>query len=146
MKPVAIAAVLLAAGCGQPEGGAPDASKASALAGLPAPYNTADLDHGKALFAQCRACHTVVKDGANMTGPNLYGVFGRQAASKEGYDYSDALEAAAFTWDASRLNDWIAAPRTYLPGTKMTFLGFPEEKDRIDLIAYLKVETGYAKP
>ena len=30
-----------------------------------------------------------------------------------------------------------------MPGTKMTFAGLHDPKDRIDLIAYLKVETGY---
>ena len=30
-----------------------------------------------------------------------------------------------------------------MPGTKMTFMGVKDAKDRVDLIAYLKVETGY---
>jgi cytochrome c len=30
-----------------------------------------------------------------------------------------------------------------MPGTKMSFAGLHDTKDRIDLIAYLKVETGY---
>ena len=140
---------LLVAGCGQPSGksGAEPAASAPnpAAAALPAPYNTADLDHGKALFAQCRSCHTIAKDGANMTGPNLHGLFdNRQVATHPDFKYSDALKAATFTWDAQHLNDWIAAPRTYMPGTKMTFLGFTDPKDRTDVIAYLMLET--AKP
>lgn len=130
--------------CGKPaeEAKAPGAPN-PALAGLPPPYNTADVDHGKQLFAQCRSCHSIAEGGADMTGPNLHGMFGRKAGGKEGYKYSPAMAAAGFTWDAAHLDGWLAAPRTYLPGTKMTFLGMAEEKDRVDLIAYLKTETGF---
>ena len=48
-----------------------------------------------------------------------------------------------FTWDAEHLDKWLSSPRDFLPGTKMTFAGLHDAKDRIDLIAYLKVETGY---
>ena len=137
-------AALLLTACGQ-DSAADDAATKAKLASLPAPYNTGDYANGKVQFAPCRSCHTVVQDGANMVGPNLYGVFGRKAGAKADYVYSDALKNAGFTWDAQHLNDWIAEPQTYLPGTKMTFVGVPEEKNRIDLIAYLKVESGYAK-
>ena len=40
----------------------------------------------------------------------------------------------------------LAKPKDYLPGTKMTFVGLPEEKDRTDLIAYLKIQTSVKKP
>ena len=39
-------------------------------------YAGADVINGRAKFELCRACHTIAKDGPNMTGPNLYGVFG----------------------------------------------------------------------
>lgn len=122
------------------------AEKAAVLASLPAPYNTADIDNGKAKFAMCRSCHTIVEGGANLTGPNLHGVFGRKAGALENYKYSDAVKNAGFVWDAEHLDKWLAEPRTFLPGTKMTFAGLKAEKDRIDLIAFLKVETGYKAP
>lgn len=121
----------------------PDAEKQALLAALPAPYNTGDLVNGKAKFALCRSCHTIVEGGPNMTGPNLYGVFGRKAGTHGDFNYSDAVKNAGFTWDAEHLDKWLNNPRTFLPGTKMTFAGLRQEKDRIDLIAYLKVETGY---
>ncbi|MDZ4374150.1 MAG: cytochrome c family protein [Phenylobacterium sp.] len=147
---------LAAAACGQaPEtaGGdkpeAPkltDAEKQAVLASYPAPYNTADLANGKSKFALCQSCHTVTPGGANMTGPNLHGVFGQPAASKAGYKYSDALKATGWVWDATHLDNWLAKPQTYVPGTKMSFAGVHDAKDRSDLIAYLMVETGYRVP
>jgi len=119
-----------------------DAEKAERLAALPAPYNTGDLENGRKRFALCRSCHTITPGGPNMTGPNLYAVFGRKAGSKEGFNYSDAVKNAGFTWDADKLDHWLTNPQTFLPGAKMPpVAGLKEEKDRIDLIAYLKVET-----
>src|SRR5690606_30034754 len=116
-----LAAALLLTACGR--GGQPEATDPAVqarLAALPAPYSAADLGNGKVKFAQCRSCHTIVEDGADMTGPNLHGLFGRQAGAKPGYNYSEALKAAGFTWDPQRLDAWIANPRTFLPGAKMT--------------------------
>lgn len=150
---------LALSGCGQGEtttpnqaGAAPaatrpaptEAEKLAQLASLPAPYNTADLENGRRVFARCRSCHTLPEGAPNMTGPNLWGVFGRQAGGREGYNYSTALKSADFAWDAERLNEWLANPRTFLPGNKMSFAGIPDETDRRDVIAYLKTETGYA--
>ncbi len=85
---------LVLAGCGQ--GGSSSSSQPAAppppltpaqvktlVDTLPAPYNTGDPEAGKADFTQCAACHTTVQGGPNMTGPNLYGIFGRKAASAQ---------------------------------------------------------------
>lgn len=112
-----------------------------ALAALPAPYNTADLENGQRKFALCRSCHTITEGGPNMTGPNLYGVFGRTAGTAEKFNYSDAVKAAGFKWDAAHLDKWLADPRADLPGNRMTFVGLKDPKDRTDVIAYLMIET-----
>ncbi len=118
----------------------PEQAKAL-IATLPAPYNAADLDNGKHKFAQCLSCHTTAQGGPNMTGPNLWGVFGRKAGSRDGFAYSDGLKAAGWTWDAAQLDKWITDPRADIAGTKMTFFGIKDPKDRVDVIAYLKSET-----
>jgi cytochrome c len=120
--------------------------KAALLAALPAPWNEADLDNGRRAFARCRSCHTITEGGPNMTGPNLYGVFGRRAGVHPGFNYSSAMKAADFTWDGARLDDWLENPRTFLPGNKMSFAGIPDATDRRDVIAFLKVEAGYSPP
>ena len=117
--------------------------KQKILASLPAPYNTADIDNGKTKFGLCQSCHTIAPGGANMTGPNLHGVFGKKAAAHPDFKYSDALKNAGFVWDGPHLDQWLAKPQTFLPGTKMTFAGLKDAKDRTDLIAYLMVETGH---
>ena len=133
----------------QPSAGAPAPAQLTpeqvkeAQEHLPAPYNTADLSNGESKFALCQTCHTLVEGGPNMTGPNLHGVFGRKAASLAGFNYSDALKAAGWTWDAAHVDTWITDPKVAAPGTKMTFVGLKDPKDRTDLIAYLMVQTGY---
>jgi cytochrome c len=155
---MAACAVLALAACGQPQtsssnqtmgtgetGPAPppltDAQKKALIAELPPAYQTADLGAGEAKFAVCRSCHTNGFGGQDMTGPSLWGVFGRKAGSKPGFTYSDDLKNAGWTWDADRINQWIANPHAVLHGTKMTFIGMPDPQDRINLVAYLKVTT-----
>jgi cytochrome c len=152
---IAVFALGLAA-CGQDGGeAAPSApvrpaptpeQKTALLAALPAPWSEADLDNGRRVFARCRSCHTITEGGPNMTGPNLYGVFGQPAGARPGYNYSTAMKQADFIWDGARLDDWLENPRTFLKGTKMSFAGIPGADDRRDVIAFLKVETGYATP
>jgi len=118
-----------------------DAQRATLLAALPAPYNTADLEHGAKVFARCKACHTATPNGPNMTGPNLYGVIGRVAGTHPGFNYSKAVKGAGFAWDDDHIDHWLTNPRTFLPGNKMTFPGLPDATDRRDVIAYLSVEA-----
>jgi len=118
-----------------------DEQKKTLVATLPAPYNTGDLSNGEAKFAICKSCHTLTPGGPDMTGPNLSGVFGRKAGAKGGYHYSDAMKGQNITWDAAELDKWLADPKAMVPGTKMTFVGFKDPKDRVDVIAYLKAET-----
>lgn len=159
---VGLGAAALLAGCGQkseapvmpssaplsvtPESAASSAPAAPTpeqqkmLAALPAPYNTGDPVAGEAKTAQCKSCHTFVKGGPNLTGPNLWGVFGSKSAEVAGFSFSDGMKAAHLTWDAPTLDKWIASPKDLVPETKMTFLGVKDPKDRQDIIAYLALQ------
>lgn len=118
----------------------PEEAKA-VVAALPAPYNTGDVENGKTQFIKCKSCHSIAPDGRNSTGPGLYGVVGRKAGTHPGYAYSDALKAAGYAWDPAHLDPWLADPRGTLPGTKMSFIGLPDAKNRADLIAYLATQA-----
>ena len=155
---IAVAFVLLAA-CGPnaaPSDGAPSdsaprapAAEAAAdpaalqaqVAALPPPYNTADYEAGRRVFAQCRSCHTIDEGAGNRVGPNLHGVFGREIGSAEGFTYSQAVQDANFTWTAEQLDHWLQNPQTFLPGNRMAFAGVRDETQRRDLITYLMVES-----
>jgi cytochrome c len=156
-----IAALLLVVACGNggqssssggqtaaPAPSAPvtltDAQKKALIAQLPATYQAADLSNGEAKIAICRSCHSFNQGGEDMTGPNLWGIFGRKAGSKAEFSYSDAMKAAGWTWDADRIDQWITNPRAVLPSTKMTFVGMPDPNDRRDVVAYLKTITSPA--
>ncbi len=154
-------AVLVLAACGQPAPtapapaaeapvGTPEAAAAegpsaediqAALAALPAPYNAANYEAGRRVFAQCRSCHTIDEGAGNRVGPNLHHVFNREIGTAEGFTYSEAVQGADFTWDASHLDQWLTNPQTFLPGNRMAFAGVRNETQRRDLIAYLMVET-----
>ena len=139
--------VLLLASCSGGGGAADLSPQAKALlAELPAAYRGADVENGRAVFNLCRSCHTAISGGAVITGPNLHGVFGRKAAGAAGYAYSAALRATGWTWDAGRLDAWIKNPQAAAPGTKMTFAGIEDAKDRRDLVAYLRLATADAAP
>lgn len=119
----------------------PSPEDAKILASLPTPYNEGDLANGRRQFAKCRSCHVIEKGGDNRVGPALHGVFGRTAGSAAGFNYSPALKGAGFVWDAGKLDQWLADPKGFLPGNRMTFVGLKQEKDRRDVIAYIKVES-----
>ena len=99
-----------------------------------------DPEQGKKAFAKCRACHQL-EAGKNGVGPSLKGVFGRKSGTAEGFKYSDAMKAKAVTWDEKTISEYIADPKTYVPGNKMVFPGIKKESEVADLIAYLKDAT-----
>jgi cytochrome c len=94
-----------------------------------------DAAAGKAVFAQCAACHSV--DGSNGAGPSLKGIVGRKAGSFEGFRYSRAMKGAGYAWDAAKLDAYLADPQKALPGNVMPFSGITDAKQRADLVAYL---------
>ena len=117
------------------------AQNQTAIAALPAPYNAANYDAGRTVFAQCRSCHTITNGGMNMVGPNLHGVVGRHIGVAPNFNYSPPVKAADFSWDAEHLDRWIDNPQAMIPGTRMGFAGVRDATQRRDLIAYMMVES-----
>lgn len=97
-------------------------------------------DPGAQAFAQCQACHTVQKGGRNGIGPNLNGLFGRQAGSAPGFSYSPALKASKLRWDDKTLNDFLANPQRKVPGSRMP-ISVSDPVKRAAIITYLKAQT-----
>lgn len=102
---------------------------------------SADPENGKAVFNKCAVCHTNNKDGANKVGPNLWGIVNAKTARHTEFAYSNAMAKRGQeggTWGYESLYRYLYAPAKYVPGTKMAFAGIKNDKDRADLIAYLR--------
>jgi cytochrome c len=99
-----------------------------------------DVDAGKKVFNQCRACHVLDKT-TNRVGPHLGDVIGRKAGSVEGFSYSDAMKNSGITWDEESLAKYLKDPKGFIAGNKMAFAGLKKDDDLKNLIAYLKEES-----
>jgi len=97
----------------------------------------ADAERGEKMAKKCRTCHSLDQGGPNKVGPALWGVVGRPRGTHEGYKYSDAMASAGGTWSYEDLNRFLTDPKAMVPGTKMS-VKLTREKDRLDLIAYLR--------
>ena len=80
----------------------------------------ADVEHGKALYVACVACHTERPDAL---GPSLKGVFGRKSAALEDFRYSNPMKRADLVWDEENLRAYISDPKEKVRGNRMPFAG-----------------------
>ena len=96
----------------------------------------ADVEHGKALYQTCAACHTERPDAL---GPSLKGVVGRKSAALDDFRYSNPMRRANLVWDEDNLRAYIQDPQTKVKGNRMPYGGLSDPKDVDDIIAYLKV-------
>jgi len=98
-----------------------------------------DGSRGAELFRKCEACHTVTPDGGHRAGPTLYRVFGRVAGTHPGYAYSETLRESDLVWTEETVSRLFEiGPDELVPGSKMPLQRMPDERDRAELIAYLK--------
>ncbi len=103
-----------------------------------------DIAKGKKLAKKCTTCHTLQKGGKNRLGPNLFGVFGSSAASVKGYKYSKAMASSGIVWNEATFTEFLLKPKKLIKGTKMSFAGLKNAKQRADLVAYFKSLTDAA--
>jgi cytochrome c len=105
-----------------------------------------DLARGELLSLACQACHTLDAGGAHLIGPNLHGIFGRQAGTVPGFEYSAALRATDLVWTPTAVEAWLADPSGFIVGNNMAFTGYQSERDRRDLVAFLVRATTVLDP
>ncbi|WP_026379261.1 c-type cytochrome [Afifella pfennigii] len=108
---------------------------------------TGDPAAGEKVFKECRSCHQVGAGARNGIGPHLDKLFGRQAGSLEGFAYSLSLRrkgSQGLVWNEETLDIYLSKPQAYVPGTRMSFRGMPDEQARHDLIAYLREASAEA--
>ncbi|MEZ5752748.1 MAG: c-type cytochrome [Paracoccaceae bacterium] len=140
----------VAANAAAPEGGegaAPAAApaepvvqEAAAEPAMPA-LDPALVAAGEGLWRQCRSCHQIGEGARNGTGPALTGIVGHPAGAVDGFRYSGPMQEAGangLVWDAEHLDAFLADPRGYMPGTRMSFRGLRSAEDRAAMIAYLQ--------
>jgi cytochrome c len=98
----------------------------------------ANLDAGSKSARVCRACHSFDEGGAAKIGPPLWDVVGRDIASSDDFTYSNALAGKEGEWSYQALDEYLAAPKEWAPGTKMAFVGVKKPEDRANVILYLR--------
>lgn len=106
---------------------------ASGLLGVYVPSAAAQE---KKAIETCLACHAV--DKSSRLGPSLAGVVGRAAGSIPEFRYSRAMRNAKLVWDEKTLDAYLADPQKVIPGNAMPFAGIRDDKERAEVIQYLK--------
>jgi len=122
------------------------AAETEEAAAEPAAEETAALDPelvaaGEKVFRQCKACHQVGDGAKNRVGPQLNGVMGRTIGGVEDFRYSKTMAAMGEegqVWDEESMAAFLADPRGYVKGTKMSFRGLRKDDDIAAMTEYLK--------
>lgn len=126
------------------------AAALSALALATPVFAEGDAAAGEKAFNRCKSCHmiangddTIVRGG--RTGPNLYGLVGRQAGTYEGFKYGDSIVAAGeagLVWDEETFVTYVQDPKAFLAdylddSSARSKMSFKLRKGGEDIYAYL---------
>ena len=122
-------------------GGAVEAVEADPTFNHPDFIAAMDVARGEKVFKKCQSCHNADKGGANGTGPNMWGVMGRQMGTHNGFAYSAAMQSKAAPWTWEEMNGFLIKPQDWLPGTAMNYIGLKKWEDRAAVMAYLNTKT-----
>lgn len=106
----------------------------------------ADVEAGQRRARACTACHAFEAGGPNKVGPNLWNIVNAPKAQVPGFSYTDALAGIAEPWGYHELNLFIADPRAYAPGTKMSYGGMRNVNHRAELIAWMRTRADSPAP
>ncbi len=104
-------------------------------------YPAGDSVAGAKVFKKCKACHIVGAGAKNRVGPHLNDIIGRNIGAIDGFKYSKGLMDFAMenpVWTESLLDAYLLNPRQVIKGGRMAFAGLRKEKDRHNIIAYLR--------
>ena len=93
---------------------------------------------GAALFAPCRACHSLDPSAKVMPGPNLAGLIGRKVAGDPAFDYSPVLRKAVDeAWTLEALETFLADPEAMFPAMWMSAQGIRDAAERRALARFI---------
>ena len=129
---------------GQPAAPGQMAAVTAPESSAPSDAPAVELTPVQKTFAQCQACHTFERGAKTLIGPNLHGVFGRRAASIEGYRYSVNMKQLGETghvWSEETLRPYLTNPRAIVPKTAMRFPGIQNEQVLNEFLPLLKEQT-----
>lgn len=96
----------------------------------------AHADDGARLFKNaCGTCHST--NAVHRIGPSLVGVAGRVSGTAPGFEYSPAMQKAAVTWDAALLDRFLAAPKSVVAASTMSYPGLKDEAQRKAIVEFV---------
>jgi len=109
-------------------------------------FASTSVAEGAKVFKKCAACHSINEGGSNKIGPALWGVLGRPAGSVPDYKYSKAMAAYGKNWSFEEMNGFLIKPKVWIKGTKMSFAGLKNAKERAAVILYMNENTNSPLP
>ncbi len=123
-----------------------ESSSSSEVLNIKAIFASTSASEGAKIFKKCAACHSIVQGGKNKIGPALWGVIGRKAGSLADYKYSKAMAAYGKSWSFEEMDGFLEKPKDWINGTKMSFAGLKDSKERAAVILYMNENSSSPLP